>query len=875
MAAKKTPTKPKPKVIKPAEKPSPKQKVQKKKGKDFPVVGIGASAGGLEALEKFFGNVPGNPGMGFVVVSHLDPSHASMMASLLQKHTGMKVVQVEDGMRVEPDHVYVIPPDKDMGILNGRLQLMRPQSDSGLRAPVNYFLRHLAQDKGEHAFAVILSGMGSDGTLGVKAVKAGLGMVMVQDPATAKYDGMPNTAIATGLADYILPPEKMPEHLMDYVGRFVSKGVPRAVAAEEIPSTALQKVFMLLRSVMGHDFSAYKESTIVRRVQRRMKVHAIADIMAYVLFLQQNPQEVRSLFKELLIGVTSFFRDPEAFEALRKKALVPLLRAKPPRKSLRVWVPGCSTGEEAYSVAMLLRECLDELKIGPDVQIFATDIDSDAIEKARIGMYPGDIASDVGRERLERFFEKSHDFYRINRKIRDMLIFAAQSLVKDPPFTKLDLICCRNLLIYLDTDLQKKVLPLFHYSLNPEGILFLGSSETIGAFMELFSPIDNRWKIYRSKAGRGPFPKFAEQPIGPSTASDREARKAKTAADLPRLVERHLMEHHTPPAVVIDRKGDISYIHGRTGRYLEPAPGAVRKNNILEMARPDLRLHLPALVRAAYSQKKEIVRDHVAVKQNGDLVNVRVRMKPLPEPDAQGLAMVLFEEEAPASEAAEKMGKTRPAAKADKRIHELEKEIKYTKESLRTTIEDLETANEELKSANEEYQSTNEELQSANEEMNSSKEELQSLNEELETVNAEMQDKNADLMKSYQDMKNLLDTIEIPTLYLDGKLHIRRFTAQIDRVINLRDSDVGRPVTDLVNKLADQDIFKHAKQVLDSLVPMEMETRTEDGRWYTVRIKPFRTTDNMIEGLVLTFLDSPRGKCTGKEKDHARPKNLK
>jgi two-component system CheB/CheR fusion protein len=844
------------------------EKMVSGKGKEtFPVVGIGASAGGLEALEKFFQNMPPNPRMAFVVVTHLDPSHTSMMPGLLQKHSSLRVVEVEDGMKIAPNHVYVIPPDRDMGIIKGTLQLMKTEVTPRPRAPVNYFFRHLAADRREKAVGIILSGMGSDGTLGIKSIKGELGMVMVQEPASARYNGMPDSAIATGLADYVLPPEKMPDQLVEYVNRLVM-GVPKALPPEEIATQALQKVHMLLRSATGHDFSGYKASTILRRIQRRMNVHQIEDMSNYVAYLQRNLEEVKTLFRELLIGVTNFFRDSEAFDVLKAKVLPILLENKPYNQSLRAWVPGCSTGEEAYSLAIILREFMDELNREVNVQIFATDIDNESIEKARMGTYPGDIAADVSPERLRKFFEREDDSYRINRGIREMLVFAAQSVIKDPPLTKLDLICCRNLLIYLNTDLQKRLLPLFHYSLNPEGILFLGSSETVGGATDLFLPIDHKWKIYKRQSIQSPLEKAVEFPLTPSLSlpEARTGQVQKTGThDLPQLLERYLLEHHTPRVVIADQKGDIAYIHGRTGKFLELTPGTAKVNNILEMARGDLRLLLPGLIRSAYKEKKEISRRDVAVRQDGDFINVNIRVKPMNESGFKNFLMVLFEESPSLASGKTDKKKGSGTVKSRKGFGALEKELIYTKESLRTTIEELETANEELKSANEEYQSTNEELQSANEELNSSKEELQSLNEELETLNSELQDKNLELTRNYHDMKNVLDNTEIPILFLDSRLRIKRFTSHINKVLNLRESDVGRPVTDLVTRLTSDGLFKDVKKVLDTLTPKEVETQSEDGEWYLLKIRPYRTVDNVIDGVVLIFLNMQQLKCVQEE----------
>jgi two-component system CheB/CheR fusion protein len=836
----------------------------KKTESDFPVVGIGASAGGLEAFEKFFKNVRENPGIAFVLIPHLDPTHTSMMPELIQKYTNLKVVQVEDGMEIEKNRVYVIPPDNDMGMVKGKLMLAKSKMQSGPRAPVNFFLRSLAEDQTEKAVGVILSGMGMDGTEGVKAIKAGLGMVMVQDPVTCKYDSMPRNAIATSLVDYVLPPEEMAETLRAYVRRFALGPRPAAPPHEEIPDTVLNKIHMRLRSTTGHDFSAYKESTIIRRIQRRMSIHQIDKISDYLGYLDQNVDEVKSLFKELLIGVTGFFRDPVAFDALKLKALPDLLREKPYNYNLRAWVPGGATGEEAYSLAMLIQECMDDLKKEMSVQIFATDIDDDAIEKARVGMYPGDISADVSAKRLEKFFYRQDDSYRINRKIREMLIFATQSVIKDPPFTRMDLICCRNLLIYLQVELQRKLLPLFYYSLRPGGILFLGSSESIGDFADHFSVIDNKWKIYRRTDTETAVYPPVNFDFGPQVERPSPQRKMPQAHPLSQIIQRYLVEHHTPPSIVIDSKGDIAYIHGRTGNYLELAPGTTRTNNIHEMALEGLRTRLPSMIRSAVKERKER-RSLVRIPQNGGILEVNVTVKPLPESEARGYYMVLFEE-LPIEEE-RKRRKTASSQSETERVRSLEEELRYTRENLQTTIEELETSNEELRSINEEYQSANEELQSANEELNSSKEELQSLNEELETVNSELQGKNFELMKTNDDMRNLLDSVELPTIFLDNQLRIKRFTSHIDKLIKVRESDVERPLSDLATNLRYENLVEDAKSVLASLIPREFETLTMDGRWYLVRIRPYRSGENVIEGLVMTFVDIHEQKVAKLYKD--------
>jgi two-component system CheB/CheR fusion protein len=816
----------------------------------FYVVGIGASAGGLDALERFFGNMSGNTGMAFIVVSHLDPNHVSIMPELIQKSTKMKLFQAEDGMVVEPNHVYVAPANRDLAILHGTIQLIEPLEAHGFRLPIDFFFKSLSADLGEKAICIILSGMASDGTAGLKAVKSELGMVMVQDPKSAKFDGMPSSAIKTGLADYILHPEEMPEQLIRYTSQKV-KGVllERALTEHKIPD-AFQKIFILLRTHTGHDFSLYKQNTIYRRVERRMNVSQLDNLPHYIRLLQENPAEIENLFKELLIGVTNFFRDPESFEKL-KKVLSDLVKNKPENEQIRIWVPGCSTGEEAYSIAITLRECMDEAKKYFNVQIFATDIDSNAIEKARLGTFSG-IESDVGKEHLNRFFTSEGNVYHIRKEIREMLVFAPQSVIKDPPFTKLDLISCRNLLIYLNTELQKKIIPIFHYSLLPNGILFLGSSETISGFVDLFSMADKKWKIYKRRDSIYSAQPIVEFPISRAIEKTNEIIMNKIEVkNVTQIAEKIILQSYSPNCVIITENGEIVYIHGRTGKYLELTHGEA-KMNIFEMAREGLQQELPALIRKVVSSRKSLTSKGLKVKTNGSFQLINLTVKPIKEPAMQGSLLLIFEEVLPE----EKMPvskKIHYEKKSEKIITALERELKTTKANLRSTIEELETSNEELKSTNEEMQSTNEEMQSSNEEMETSKEELQSLNEELITVNTELQNKNDELSVINNDMKNLLDSIDIPTIFLDNNLHIKRFTHHATKVINLISSDIGRPINHIATNLKYEKFIEDAKEVMRTLVFKEIELQTNDGTWYQMRILPYRTTSNIIDGLVVTF----------------------
>ena len=819
----------------------------------FYVVGIGASAGGLDALERFFGNLPENSGMAFIVVTHLDPDHVSIMPELIQKSTKMKLFQAEDGMVVEPNHVYVAPANRDLAILHGTIQLIEPIVAHGFRLPIDFFFKSLSVDLGEKAICIILSGMASDGTAGLKAVKTELGMVMVQDPKSAKFDGMPSSAIKTGLADYILPPEEMPGQLIKYSSSKV-KGVlfDKEITDGKIPDT-FQKIFILLRTRTGHDFSLYKQNTIYRRIERRMNIAQLDNLPNYIRLLQENPAEIENLFKELLIGVTNFFRDPESFEKM-KKVLFDIVKRKPDNGQIRIWVPGCYTGEEAYSVAIILRECMNEAKKYFNVQIFATDIDSNAIEKARIGLFSG-IESDVNKERLNRFFTSEGNLFHIRKEIREMLVFAPQSIIKDPPFTKLDLISCRNLLIYLNTELQKKIIPLFHYSLLPNGILFLGSSETIGGYVDLFSMVDNKWKIYKRRDSIYSEQPYIEFPVSRSKGKVYETIMNKNEVkNIAQLAEKIILQSYSPDCVIIKENGDIVYIHGRTGKYLELTHGEA-KMNIFEMAREGLQQELPALIRKVLLSKKSLTVDGIKVKSNGSSQLVNLTVKPVKEPtEMPGSLLIIFEEVIPQKKVPASK-KIHYEKKSEKIIKELEHELKSTKENLRSTIEELETSNEELKSTNEEMQSTNEEMQSSNEEMETSKEELQSLNEELITVNTELQNKNDELSVINNDVKNLMESIDIPTIFLDNNLLIKRFTYHATKVVNLIPSDIGRPVNHIATNLKYEKFTEDAKEVLRTLVYKVTELQTNDGCWYQMRILPYRTTGNVIEGLVITFSD--------------------
>jgi two-component system, chemotaxis family, CheB/CheR fusion protein len=836
------------------------------KGKPFPIVGIGASAGGQSALTAFFTAMADAPGMAFVLVQHLAPDHKSILAELIQHHTRMPVCEVVDGMTVCPNQVYVIPPNRDMALINGTLHLLAPFAPRGRRLPIDFFFRSLAQDQQDLAIGIILSGTGSDGTLGVRAIKGEGGLVIAQDPESAEYDGMPCSASATGLVDFELRPEQMPERLIAYLehafcrsGRAVSSPPP----GEE---KALDKIFILLRNQTGHDFSQYKPSTLQRRIGRRMALQQIDTLDRYIAYAQQTPAELTSLFRDLLIGVTQFFRDPEAFELLEKLVFPKLIAGKGAAEAIRVWTPGCSTGEEAYSLAILLAECQEKLKQNCTVQIFATDIDDRAIAVARSGFYPASIAADVTASRLARYFLAEGDGggYRVHKTIRDMVIFSEQDLIKDPPFSRLDLISCRNLLIYMQGALQKKLIPLFHCVLNPGGFLFLGSSESIGEFTDLFVAEDRKSKLYRrqddpANRKRARFlPMLARGTRGTLGGGNRVLH-GKTP--LRELVEQALLRHLVAAAALVHANGDILYLHGRTGCYLEPAPGESGINNLLKMAREGLRRSLTTALHRAVTSGEMARCPGLRVKTNGDKTTVNLTIFPLDSTLSGSQNMLLYLAIFESVESHQHAAVLPPApgesvAEGDPRLIALHQELQIKEEFLQTTNEELEAANEELMSSNEEMQSINEELQSANEELETSKEEMQSVNEELTTVNGELQSKVAELTLANNDMNNLLAGTGIGTVFVDHELRILRFTPAATRIINLIPGDIGRPVAHTVANLEGYlNLAADVQAVLHSLTPLEVDVKTTAGSWYTMRIQPYRTLENVIEGAVLTFVD--------------------
>lgn len=843
---------------------------------DFPIVGIGASAGGLAAFETFFSGMPPNihPAMAFVLVQHLAPDHKSLLAEIIQRHTSMPVFEVVDGMVVQPNCIYIIPPNHDMAFQHGTLQLLKTSKTNRERLPIDFFFCSLAKDQHELAIGIILSGAGNDGTQGVRAIKDECGMVMAQAPESIEFDSMPSSAIATGLVDYVLPVAEMPAKLINYVTHAFGK-LPRldAYLAPQ-DQDLMRKIFLLLNNQTGHDFSQYKPNTINRRIARRMAVHQIESIESYFKFLQRTPAEVKALFFDMLIGVTNFFRDPEAFLVLAEQLPLKLFANKPVGTMIRIWCPGCSTGEEAYSLAILLVECMEKLKLSYTVQIFATDINGLAIAEARTGRYPASISKDVSPERLARFFTVEPDGvnYRIHKVIRDMMVFSEHDLIKAPPFSKIDLISCRNLMIYLSSSLQKKLIPLFHYSLNRGGLLFLGTSEGVGEFDDLFSVLDRKSKLYLRKEDTYKNHRINRWAFKPALTAINATIQQNTKNSFPvkpplrELTERTLLQHVTSSAALVNSKGDIFYLHGSTGMYLEPAMGETGINNILKMAREGLRSQLSTALHKATSTGEIVHCPTLRVKSNNHFTWVNLSIRPVTSAlvasfDSPFYLIILEEAPVPGSEQ-----KQQALAGSDahallqndneRLIEELRQELRDKDEYILSTHEELESSNEELKSTNEEMQSVNEELQSTNEELETSKEELQSVNEELATVNAELQSKVDNSSRIQNDLNNLLDGTGIATIFVDYNLRILRFTPLAKQIINLIESDIDRPVNHVTANLVNYDrLAADIQTVLKTLIPLELRVQTEDGQWYTMRIQPYRTLHNVIEGAVLTFVN--------------------
>ncbi|MBT3422387.1 MAG: PAS domain-containing protein [Bacteroidetes bacterium] len=840
-----------------SEQTNPKRsKISIKSTIGFPIVGIGASAGGLEALELFFNHVPENCGMAFVVIQHLDPKHVGMMPELLQRMTSLIVTQAKDRGVVQQNCVYVIPPNKSISILNGALHLFSPVESHGLRLPIDIFFRSLAIDRQEKSIGIILSGMGSDGSLGVKAIKEKNGLILIQDTASAKYDGMPRSASEAVNADIIASPEELPGKLIAYLKTGLQQK-PESVI-ENNNKSDIEKIVILLREQTGHDFSMYKNNTLFRRIERRKDVHQIEKINNYVRFLQENPVEIEILFKELLIGVTSFFRDVNVWDILGNDVLPNLIQKSNNGHILRAWVPACSTGEEAYSLAMLFAEAMGKFKKLKNIslQVFATDLDIDAIEKARKGVFSNNIISDVSAERLEKYFIADGETYRLKSFIREMVVFAPQDVIKDPPFTKLDILSCRNMLIYMESELQNKLISLFNYCLNSNGILILGTSESLGKQSNLFTDINPKLKIFQHKKSLvlHDIIDFPSSFYNTKQESATMKKSPKIVENIQTITDQILLQQFAPASVLVNDKGDIVYITGRTGKYLEPVAGKANWN-IYAMAREGLRDVLPGTFRKAMQNFSKVKISNIKVGINGGTQYIDLIVQRLEKPEALHNMIIFIFKDVDEIIKPDDIGSKTTKQISTSHQKEIEMDLKRCNEDLQSLREEMQTSQEELKSTNEELQSTNEELQSTNEELTTSKEEMQSLNEELQSVNAELQSKVNDYLRANDDMKNLLNSTEIATLFLDKELNIRRYTEQTTNIFKLREEDIGRPFTDLVNHLHYPEIETHARQVLKTLTFIESSLSTNDDRWFSIRIMPYRTMEDRIDGLVITFTD--------------------
>ena len=842
-----------------------------KESEQFPIVGVGASAGGLEAFEQLLAPMSLTTGMAFVLVPHLAPKHESMLTELLSKKTKLPVVQIENGMRVSPNRVHIIPPNAEMRIANGVLELIPFNGSKTHRMPIDQFFRSLAEDQQSHAIGVILSGTASDGTLGLQAIKAHGGITFAQDEKTAKYNAMPRNAVASGHVDFVLPPELIATELDRIAKHLPALHVEEPAIESESPlDQSLHAVFAILKKMTRVDFGFYKRGTLERRIRRRMFLRKAETLEDYIRLLRKESEEVAALFHDVLINVTGFFRDPQLFDVLKHEVFPSLAGAKGDKEEgspFRIWVPGCSTGEEAYSLAIALMEYLGEAAVNIEVQIFATDVSDEIVQRARAGIYPENITLDIDSERLRRFFQKVEGGYQVSKAIRDVVVFARQDLTRDPPFSKIDLISCRNVMIYMGQVLQKRIIPLFHYALNPGGILVLGSSETVGSFGDLFSVVDKKFKVYSKKHAAGPLHfEFVPQYHEEKTPQNEPPPQVKAGADLQRIADQMLLNRYAPASVVVNSDLDIVMFLGNTGPFLEPAPGDASLN-LLKMVKPGLHVEL----RRAFQKVRRnggIRREGLLIQYDGGFRNINFEINSMRHAGVKGqFYMVVFEDansktDSSKANPSKRLKGRQPAkqarATADREVNELKEELKATREYLQAIIEEQRTANEESRSANEEIQSSNEELQSINEELETAKEELQSANEELTTVNEELQNRNDELTLLNNDLNNLLSSVNIPIVMLSDDLRIRRFTPMAEKVMNLIPGDLGRPITDIKPNIKLGDLKQSILNVIDTLRIEETEVEDRDGKRYAMTIRPYRTTDNKIEGVVIVLLDQQR-----------------
>ncbi len=808
-------------------------------GEPFPIAAIGMSAGGLEAATDFLKAMPPNSGLGFVFIQHLEPARKSLLAELLGKHTSMPVLEVEDGMAVEADHVYVIVPAQTLLIEDGVLRLREPAEPRGLRHPIDHFFTALAADRANRAIAIVLSGAGSNGSAGIQDIKLAGGMCIAQTPETAKFDSMPRHAVATGAVDYVLAPGDMAAALMRYARHpYLEADALKAISSAS--RSHYRDVLALIRERSNHDFRQYKGATLSRRIYRRMGLAGLVSLDDYLTRLRGDPAELQALVRDMMINVTGFFRDGEAWEALEREVIAPLVQQAAPDQTIRAWVPACSTGEEAYTIAMLLAERAETTEKGLQVKIFATDIADHNLANARRGVYPASMVERLSPGRIDRFFAKTGDSYRIKREIRETVVFAPQNLLADPPYSKMDLVSCRNLLIYLDAEAQNRVLSLAYFALREGGYLFLGNAESIGQRDHLFATVSKRWRIYRRAGGRR-APSIDSSIWPPVSTPEREYAGPKVAD----IAVQALADRFGPASVVIDRHYRVQHFHGVTDDYLKQPPGAPTLD-LMAMARDGLSLPIRRAVKQVVEGKE--TGTSVAARANGRL---EVTASPLGSRNGDGLILVSF---SPTAKRAE--DRADPGGKASPRGElEYEDELKQARDELHAIIEEYETANEELKAANEEGTSVNEELQATNEELESSKEELQSLNEELNAVNAELEQKLAELDETSDDLRNLLSGNDIATIFLDAHARIKWFTPAVTRLFAVIDSDIGRPITNLAQKFVNGDLVGKSRAAIDKLAVSEEDVRADNGRDYSLRVQPYRTRDNRIDGAVASFVD--------------------
>jgi len=827
----------------------------------FPIAGFGASAGGLEAFTQLLTSLSPTTGMAFVLVQHLDPKRESMLAEILSRSTPMPVIEVQRATAVEPNHVYVAPRATDIAIRRRILQLSPYTAKGEPHMAIDYFFRTLAEDQKNKAIGVILSGTGSDGSHGLKAIKAEGGITFAQDENSAKHDGMVRSAIASGCVDYVLPPDLIAAELARLGNHpYVAPSTVPPEEAIPVPDDTLAQILRRIHSVTNVDLSLYKPNTIKRRILRRMLLNKADSLSDYLKRLQSDSTEVHALYEDMLINVTQFFRDPETFEAL-KKDIFPAIAREHPNGGVRIWVPGCSTGEEVYSLAISLLEHLEEHQLASHIQLFGTEISEQALDRARTGLYSESIAADVSPERLKKFFVKVDRGYQISKRIRDCCIFARQNLTKDPPFSKLDLISCRNVLIYLGQALQKKVLPIFHYALKPTGYLLLGSSETIGAYADLFALVDKKHKIFSKRHAPTRLPvDFAYGAPAIEVKSGAEHRGKPTLelspGDMQREADRLVLSRFGPPGVIINEELEVIQFRGQTGMFLEPSPGPANYS-ILKMAREGLLNDLRSAIHRSMTGDTPVHHEGLRVKRNGDYIQFDLDVIPLRRPAGAGrFFLVLFQSARDIfpKRAEGKLARA-PKNRGSEEVQTLRTELSATKESLQAIIEEQEASNEELRSANEEIQSSNEELQSTNEELETAKEELQSSNEELNTVNEELENRNVQLAQVNDDLRNLLSSVNIPIVMVGSDMRIRRFTPQAEKVLSIIPSDTGRPIGNIRPNINVPNLEQLLKEVIEMLRTHEAEVQDSSGRWYLLRIRPYRTEDNKIEGAVLALVD--------------------